>query len=266
LLHGIAKLHDFHQHHNQLTQSSHSLNVRCMIVTYPVAPLCVHACCRFPKLRELYLTLPSADDDPYDDEDDDDEGDAASTQQQHNNLLLLGLARMQRILPALRYLQIKEQSWVDNSSGWSTLGKMTQLTALVLDLQQHLHDAVTLEHLSALEPLGSSLKSFAISTATVDKLDGDHQQQQQQQQYDFLRHLTGLSHLCLPVASGDALEDSISSSIAGLTQLSYLSLDAWCVHGGLVGGAAGGIQLGDRICSALAQLTGLAHLKVRWAT
>jgi hypothetical protein len=233
-----------------------------MICDKSVAPLCQHASCRWHKVHKLFLNLPCAgfdDDDDTGSEDDNDEGDAGLTQQ-HNNLLLLGLARMQRTLPALRILHIIAQSWVDNSAVWTILGRMTQLTALHMEMHQHLYDAVTLEHLSALQPLSSSLKSLFIKTAKRDMEDED--QQLQQQQYDFLRHLTSLDDLCLPVASEQALENSISSSIAGLTQLSRLCLDSWCVHGSLTGGAAGGIPLGDRICSALAQLTGLADLRV----
>jgi hypothetical protein len=144
-----------------------------MIRDIPCGPLCLHSACRFQKSHKLFLRLPSADGDDGENEgseDDSDEGDAGLTQQ-HNNLLLLGLARLQHTMPALRTLHITTQSWVDNSAAWSILGRMTHLTALHMEMQQHLYDAVTLEHLSALEPLSSSLKALFSTTANCD---GDH--------------------------------------------------------------------------------------------
>jgi hypothetical protein len=117
------------------------------------------AACRLPKLSGLSLTLPGVHGDV-------DEADLA-TNQNNNNLLLLGLARMQ--LTGLRTLHIAaEQGWVDNSSAWSALGRMTQLTELLVRVSQLFSDAITVQHLSALQPLGSSLQSLVIHTAVAD--------------------------------------------------------------------------------------------------
>jgi hypothetical protein len=63
------------------------------------------------------------------------------------------------------------------------------------------------------------------------------------------------------VASAEALEDSISSSLQRLTQLAILQLDAWSVHGSIEGGF-GGFVLGPGFCSTLARLTGLEQFQV----
>jgi hypothetical protein len=144
---------------------------RCMIRDITCGPLFLHAACRFHKSHKLFLRLPSGDGDECENEcseDDSEEGDAGLTQQ-HNNLLLLGLARLQHTMPALRTLHIITEIWVDNSAAWSILGRMTHLTALHMEMQQHLYAAVTLGHLSALEPLSSSLKALFITTANCDK-------------------------------------------------------------------------------------------------
>jgi hypothetical protein len=135
-----------------------------------------------------------------------------------------------------------------------------QLTALTVKFSEQLHTAVTLQHLSALQPLGSCLQSLKIKTATVDPAAV----QQRQQQYSFLQGLTCLTSLSVPVASED-LEEGISSSIAGLTKLAVMCLDSWSVNGGLAGGAAGGMQLGHGFSSALAHLTALTIFEVSWA-
>jgi hypothetical protein len=104
-----------------------------------------HLCyaCRPPKLSGLELLLPVDADDSADGEADD-----AAPDSLYNNLLLLGLARLQ--LTALRTLNITvKQGWADNSTAWSALGMMTQLTGLAFNCTEHLHTAVTLQHLSA---------------------------------------------------------------------------------------------------------------------
>jgi hypothetical protein len=203
------------------------------------------------KLSGLELLLP---------EDADHSGaDDAAPDSLHNNLLLLGLAHLQHTALRTLYITVR-QGWADNSTAWSALGMMTQLTALTVDIKEQLQTAVTLQHLSALLPLGSCLQSLEIKTANAASAEV----QQRQQQYGFLQGLTCLTSLSIPVASEEALEEDISSSIAGLTKLAYLSLDAWSVNGGLEGGAAGGMQLGHSLCSALAHLTALTYLKVTW--
>jgi hypothetical protein len=207
--------------------------------------------CRLPKLSDLLLSLPGGDDDNHDES-------GAARNTLHNNLLLLGLARLQPAALCSLYIDVVD-SWVDNSSAWSTLGKMTQLAALYVDFKKNLQEAVTMQHLSALEPLGSSLQSLVLLTSR-DRPQAD-QEQQQQQQYSFLQALTCLTALSIPVESAAALEKGISRSISGLTRLAVLSFDLTYSRGWLRG-TDGSIPLGNGICNALAQLTGLTALQV----